>query len=364
MKGSAVKQLLERELRQLNEQRSATEPPKSVYDVIRICSPHLRPPIHLDPYVRLLDRVVHEGGVEHVVHAPPQHGKSETCKHALIYLAMMRPGLRHAYSTYNTEKGIQVGREVAQLAKIAGLDPHLKAGHLRLAGGTEIRFGGAIAGTLTGLAIDGFHMIDDPVRDRKDAVSRTIKEDRWNWFLDVAETRRHPGSSVVIMHTRWAQDDLAGRVISRKKWPYLRMPAECDSEDDPCGRKIGEPLWPAGGRDRNWLSRFKVNTFTWAAMYQGNPRPEGDCLFGDAVLYDRLPEVGGYRVGYGADLAYTEKTRADWSVLLKGRMYADGNLYLTDRLRRQAQADKFTALMKVRWQQERGPIRWFGSTTE
>ena len=84
----------------------------SLAEVYKICSPHLEPPDHLGPYVRALEACALGGTpVELTFHAPPQHGKSEAAKHALIFAAIVRPGLRHAYATYNSEratKGISV----------------------------------------------------------------------------------------------------------------------------------------------------------------------------------------------------------------------------------------------------------------
>jgi hypothetical protein len=129
------------------------------------------------------------------------------------------------------------------------------------------------------------------------------------------------------------------------------------------GRAIGEPLWPAGGRTAAWLQEFKLSPLTWASMYQGRPRPVGDCLFNEPTYYDQRPERGGFRVGYGADLAYTAASRSDWSVLLGGRQYGD-EIYLTSMLRQQTQADVFTKRMKARIEHERGPAMWFGNTVE
>lgn len=369
---SDLKKIVEREERDLEAAKTKDEPFTSVYDAIARCSPHLEAPRHLHPYCLVWDFAVRhpkdQPGIEYVFHAPPQHGKTTIGAHGFIYAAEYDArtrcghGRRHAYSTYNEDKAIGVLKDVQQMAFAAGLDPHARKRDLYLTGGTVIRFCGAVSGQLTGHPIDGIHLIDDPLKDRKEACSATIREDRWNWFWDVAQTRRHPGSSVIIMHTRWHPDDLAGRVLQRMKWPYLRLAAVCDSEDDPMGREIGEALWPAQ-RPLAWLQQFMVNVLTWTSMYQGSPRPLGDALFQDATYYTDLPESGGFKVGYGTDLAYTGTTRADWSVLLGARQYKD-DIYLTSMLRRQCQADAFTRFMKARVNEETGPVMWFGNTVE
>jgi hypothetical protein len=369
---SEIKKILERESRAIQAEKTRVEPPSSTYDVIARCSPTLEKPLHLDPYVQVLDAAIIHGDVKCVFAAPPQHGKTLIAEHALIFAAMWDAQHRpsdprwHAYSTFSFDRARQIRNDVMRLAFEAGLDPHGTQDLLELAGGARIKFGGTSAGSLTGFKVNGLHVIDDPIKDRKEANSPVIREDRWNWFVEVAGTRMHPGSSVLLMMTRWHLDDLSGRVVKNEKWPYLRIPAICDDEDDACGRELGAALWPSQ-RPLAWLKEKPEyrSPMTWAAMYQGQPRPQGDALFDVSHVqrYDSLPTGKGYRLGYGADLAYTEKTRADWSVLLQGRMYGQ-DLYLTKVLRKQCQADRFTALMRAVVDVERGPVLWFGSTTE
>ena len=359
-----LRAVAEKRLRKIQKDRAAARRVESLADVYRICSPHLNPPDHLGPYVRALEDAAfgRTTAVELTFHAPPQHGKSECAKHAFVLAAIVRPGLRHIYATYNAERALNIRNQVAKLAAEAGLDPHTSDGNLFLAGGTEIRFVGR--GTaLTGYAADGLVIVDDILKDRAEALSPTIRDTCWDWFVDVAQTRRHPGSSAIVMNTRWSLDDLIGRLVERWQWPFVRLAAECDSDDDPLGRALGEALWPAK-RPSEWLQQHKRSPLTWASMYQGRPRPQGDALFQDAHWYDALPALRGSRTLYGADLAYTAKTRADWSVLVRGRRYPDGVIYITDVRRDQVQADVFTARMAAHIASEPGPCLWFGNTIE
>lgn len=360
---SAVAQ---KRLARIAKAKAAGRVVRTLADVYRICSPHLDPPDHLGPYVRALEAAAlgTSGPVELTFHAPPQHGKSECAKHAFVFAAIVRPGLRHIYATYNAERALNIRNQVAKLAAEAGLAPHTSDGNLYLAGGTEIRFVGR--GTaLTGYAADGLVIVDDILKDRAEAMSATIRDTCWDWFVDVAQTRRHPGSSAIVMNTRWSLDDLIGRLIERWQWSFCRLAAECDSNDDPLERELGAALWPAK-RPSEWLQQHKRSPLTWASMYQGRPRPQGDALFQEPHWYDELPtgRGNGYRTMYGTDLAYTAKTRADWSVLIRGRRYGDGRIYITDVVRDQVQADVFTARMAARIANEPGPCLWFGNTIE
>lgn len=368
---SDLKVIVEREVRQVEQARNARVAFESTYDVLARVSPELQKPEHLWPYIAVWDYAVKRPrgapGIKVCFHAPPQHGKSLTGYHGLLFAVLwdIQNGLtprHHAYSTYNADKAKESQKVFVQLAKQAGLNPKPSGPHVHLEGGSVIHFMGAVAGTLTGHKVDGIHLIDDPIKDRKEANSAQLREDRWSWFVDIAGTRQHPGSSTIVMHTRWHYDDLAGRIIRQRKWPYLRLAAECDSEDDPLHRVLGEPLWPAGGRTNAWLQEFKLSPLTWASMYQGHPRPVGDTLFQEPIYYDALP-TKGYRRGYGADLAYTTNTRSDWSVLLGAREYGS-EIFLTSLLRKQMQADRFTKQMKARIEHEPGPAMWFGNTVE
>jgi phage terminase large subunit-like protein len=372
---SDLKVIIQRALREVERKETERHVFTSLFEVIAHVSPELERPQHLWPYIKLWDYIVTKdpqapsffGGRGCVVHAPPQHGKSLAGYHGLVFAVLWdlqqgRPPRHHAYSTYNQDKANESLKVVTELARRAGLDPRPSGPHLHLAGGAVIHFGGVVTGTLTGHKVDGIHLIDDPIKDRADAMSALLRERLWNWYLSVAKTREHKGASTIVMHTRWSHDDFAGRLIRERHWDYLRIAEECDDEaDDPLGRKLGQRLWPEHHSDEQ-MAENKLSALVWESMYQGRPRPLGDALFQEPAYYDELPK-GGYKFLYGADLAYTGTTRSDWSVLLGGRLYKD-TIYLTSMLRKQVQADQFTRQMKAALAQRRGPILWFGNSVE
>jgi predicted phage terminase large subunit-like protein len=358
---SEIAKVAQKRLRRRAKQRADGRVIETLADVFRICSPQLDPPEHLGPYVRALESAARGESVELTFHAPPRHGKTEATKHALILAAIVRPGKTHVYATYNAERALVVRNQVARLAAEAGLNPKTSLGNLYLDGGTEIRFVGRDT-ALTGFGCSGLMVVDDILKGRAEALSATTRETCWSWFTDDALTRREAGSSAIVMNTRWSLDDLIGRLTQRWGWQYVRLAAECDSDDDPLGRQPGELLWPAK-RDAESFENHRKSPMTWASMFQGRPRPQGDALFQDAHYYDALPTHKGYRVIYGCDLAYTSKTRSDWSVLIRARIYGDV-VFITDVVRDQVQADVFTARMAARVTNEPGPVLWFGNTIE
>lgn len=132
-----------------------------------------------------------------------------------------------------------------------------------------------------GVLVHNCLIIDDPVKGRAEADSETYREQAWDWWTNVARTRLAPGAQVVMILTRWHEDDLAGRMIANGGWKVVNVPALCESDDDPLGRVHGEFLTSARGRTaREWEEiRHDVGERVWTALYQGRPAPsEGAML--------------------------------------------------------------------------------------
>jgi len=105
-------------------------------------------------------------------------------------------------------------------------------------------------GALTG---DGAHIlvIDDPIKNDLEALSKSMREKVWNWFLMTAYTRQQPGFGIVVIMTRWHKDDLAGRLLTRaahEGWEVINLPAIADNDDietdGTVNRRAGEALHP------------------------------------------------------------------------------------------------------------------------
>lgn len=142
-------------------------------------------------------------------------------------------------------------------------------------------------GAITGRGADLF-IIDDPYKNRQDADSPLIRRRVWEWWESTARTRLEPDAVVVLVQTRWHEDDIGGRLI-RDGWPVIRLPAIADHLDhngdpcggDPLGRQVGEALWPdrydAAALDE---IRRDVGAYVWGALFQALPSPpEGGGLW-------------------------------------------------------------------------------------
>lgn len=127
-------------------------------------------------------------------------------------------------------------------------------------------------------------VIDDPIKDRKEADSPVYRQSVWNWWTDVAAARLAPGAPVVVISTRWHKDDLVGRLLAAEDgalWEVLNIPAQAEHDPakggtDILGRAPGEFMVSARGRSvAQWEARKRTaGPRTWAALYQGSPTLE------------------------------------------------------------------------------------------
>lgn len=330
-------------------------------DFVPRVSPNLEAPRHLGPIVDLLERCEAEP-IQATASTPPQHGKTETCIHGLVQLLRRNPGKRHAYVTYASDRAQAMSAKGRQIAEAAGLRVGgTLARWTTKAGGGVVWTG--IGGPLTGYGINGLLLVDDPVKNRAEAESALIRERTDQWFRDVALTRCHPGASKLVVQTRWHHDDLAGRLNARG-WKKVNLPA-IDGE--------GRALWPEQ-RPADFLAlvRKEVGEYTWASLYQGEPRPRGGAVFQDVVLCEGIPTGGALQWAIGLDLAYSAKTQSDWSVAVVLLRVSDPKnpaalpvFYVVEVVRLQVKAPAFK--QQIRALQARYPFaktRWYAAGVE
>lgn len=239
---------------------------------------------------------------------PPQFGKSTTVSETLpSYYLGKNPKDKIIICGYNEDFAIRFGRR--NLEKIqefgAKIFPEL---HLAQSPCSNVEFEttdkgrcisrGILSG-LTGNTADLF-IIDDPIKNRQEAMSETTANVVWNEYLNSVRTRIKPGGKLIIIATRWAENDLIGMILKNEKhYKVINIPCECDEpENDPLGRKLGEALCPEIGRGNAWLKDFKSvyvskeGSMAWTSLYQGRPT----ALQGNIVkrewwkFYDKLPE--------------------------------------------------------------------------
>ena len=195
-----------------------------------------------------------------------------------------------------------------------------------------------------GILVHNCVIVDDPVKGREAAESLLIRDKIWNGYLSDIYTRRKPGCRVVVIMTRWHEDDFGGRILARDsaRWRVVRLPAFATSENDPLGRAIGEPLWGDDGYgyakeliDTHAFYEREGATRDWQALYQQEPRPMEGALFKIAKIevLDAAPNARGAIVGRGWDLAATAQigTRdPDYTVGVKLAKMPSGQYVVLD----------------------------------
>ena len=333
------------------------------------------PTFKLPPHLDLLDRTIVETiarGGRLLVTMPPRHGKSELCsRSAPAWFLGKYPERRVMLCSFDAELAAGFGRRsrdllraygeqlfgVAVRADSAAADRWDIVGHNR-GGMLTAGIGGSIAGRGANLLI-----VDDPVKSVEDAESETVREKTWDWFRGTAMPRLEPGAAVIVIMTRWHEDDLGGRILenNRGEWRVLSFSALAEDEDS-LGRQPGEALWP----DRFPVAvleqtKHAMGSRLFSAEYQQRPVPVEGALFKRDWLRRWRPvsnegyEIGG-RVVLGSecqhlvtcDLAVSTKSSADYTVIACWAVTPANELILVDLIRRRMEGpDIVPALSRV-----------------
>jgi phage terminase large subunit-like protein len=157
--------------------------------------------------------------------------------------------------------------------------------------------GCGVGGSLTGLGCD-LLAVDDPFKNDRAAASKLVRDSVWDVYLSAGVTRLEPGGRVLIVSTRWHEDDLVGRVLASEgdladggRWRVCVLPALA-IENDLLGRRVGEALCPDRfGEDVLKNNRVVLGAHTFACLYQQNPAPEVGDVFSRG--WERLWSSGG-----------------------------------------------------------------------
>jgi len=297
-------------------------------------------------------------------------------------------GRKVIFATYGQEFAEDFGRDVREIIKSQQFKQVFPDLRFRKAGAASDRlnfmYGGEAffvgrEGTITGRGGD-IIVVDDPLKDAQEARSKAARDEVWRFFTDTLMTRQMTGASVVIVMTRWHEDDLVGRLTDPKNpcydeeeaktWEVLRLPAIAEqSEDgspDPLGRAFGEVLWPKReGRKKYYdleflLAQKRLNKASFSALYQQRPSPlDGDFFKKEMILTYKPGELPkNLRVYVVSDHAVSTEQRADYTVILTVGVDDVGNIWVLDMWRQQAPADvvveKMLDIMK-----NRKPLMWF-----
>ena len=296
---------------------------------------------------RELEAAVEQGYGRIMIFAPPQHGKSEIVSRKFpSWVLGKHPDWPIIAASYGDDlvnlNGQAVRSNIANpLHKLvfpdSELDKSTKAKDYFLTTKRGQYLGVTVRGGGTGFPSRLF-IIDDPFKSRAEAESETFRQHVKDWYRSVCYTRLAENSILVIMHTRWHNDDLAGWLLkehAHENWKIINLPALAE-EDDLLGRKVGEPLVPerfsAAELDKK---RVAVGSRDWVALYQQRPTEQGGSVFKHNWLrhYDSKTvskAVWAMNRYLLIDPARTQKKTSDYTAMLVIGLHVDGNYYLLD----------------------------------
>lgn len=319
-----------------------------------------------------------------ILNLPPQEGKStRVTTYGPLWFLTRNPDRRVAVVSYAQDLAEEFGRNIRNhIEDNQGDEGSLDLG-LRIAADNNAirrfrianRLGGVravgLSGGLTGKAVDAL-FIDDPISNLEQAFSKTYRDRAWNFWTSVANTRLAPGAPVVLVLTRWHEDDLAGRLLKAEdahRWRVINIAAQAE-EDDPLGREPGEWLQSARRRTVEQWEQIKVavGPKVFQSLYQGNPTIDDGGVFPkewaryDQPMWVERPDgsriilglvENGYEIAQSWDLTFADTDGSDF-VVGQTWLRVGINAYLVDQVRERmnftATLDAIKA-MSARWPQ-------------
>lgn len=259
---------------------------------------------------------------------PPRRGKSEivSVQFPAWYLGR-NPKESIITASYGAELALDFGRQTRNIVNdspFKNVFPDVRlAEDSQAKGKWTTNFGGnyfavGVGGALTGRG-GKILLIDDPIKNRQDADSILVRDNAWSWYRSTARTRLAPDGAIVIVCTRWHNDDLVGRLLegpTGKSWEIIKI-KEIAEVAEPPYRKGGEVLWPSRFSLESVMETKKeLGSFEFSALYQQEPVDSENQEFKkDWFVYTSLEEVlkQETRCFISIDTALSQKEAADYT---------------------------------------------------
>ena len=289
------------------------------------------------------------------VFMPPGAGKSFYCSYLFPpWFLAAHAGASLIAASHTTNLAEVWGRRVRNLTAEHSvvLDAQLAsdaqaAGRWMLQNGSEY-FAAGVGQAIVGFRANGA-VIDDPVRGQEDADSELIRNRTGEWFMSDLSTRLKPNGFIILVQTRWHEDDLAGRILTRmasggEQWDVVSLPAIAE-DNDALGREPGEYLWgddAYGYADDLALKRRTQSARNWSALFQQRPAPEEGNFFKTEWLkpYEQVPPISEV-VTYGASNYAMTAGGGDFTVHIVVGVDPEDKIYVLDVWRRQAAVEQW-----------------------
>lgn len=291
---------------------------------------------HLKEIAGKLEQV-EKGEVKRLmIFMPPRHGKSHltTEKFPAWYLGKNPNNevIVAAYSATLAESFGYQSRDVMKTPEYMAVfktrlreDSKAKDHWRTIEGGgyLSVGAGGSISGLGANLLI-----IDDPIKNSDEAESKDFREKQWNWYISTARTRLYKNGAIILILTRWHEDDLAGRLLKQQEnggdaWEVIEYPAI--AEHDEANRKEGEALCE-GLMTLDELAQTKAvqGPYYWSSLYQQKPITEGDQLFKREWL-TQVDQPTNTLNFLTIDTAISQRASADYSGFVINMVDSNGN---------------------------------------
>lgn len=278
-----------------------------------------------------------------IITLPPRHGKSELATKKFPAWALGKdPTLPVIQVSYSHDLAETFGLGTRDILKSQNYQTVFPETNLRKDVKSKSKWQTTENGTYTAVGVGGsitgrgakLAIIDDPLKNRQEAESQRKRDQVWDWYTSTLYTRLEGYGAIIVILTRWHQDDLAGKLLEQKRklqesnkphddWRIINFPAVAMEQEKFKGevvREPGEPLWPAKYDIKN-LENIKENvgTYDWASLYQQDPvlsetqefKEEHFRKFNQEDLKDKH-----LRFTTTVDPAISQKDTADNSVVL------------------------------------------------
>ena len=235
--------------------------------------------------IDLLQRVEAGEVKRAIVEMPPRSSKSTHISRLFpSWWLGRRPHENVILSSYGQELATGHGRAVRDLLGHPQYPFATKLrGDVKAAGRWQTEQGGGLIAAGVGTGLTGFGgnlvVLDDPIKDRQEAESEIVRNHTWDWYQDVLSTRVMREGAVVVLGTRWHEDDPIGRILASPgagDWVRLRIPYYAEA-DDPLGRAEGVPLEVFGNVPS--VEKGEISAYGFSALYQQSPTPAGGGVF-------------------------------------------------------------------------------------
>lgn len=368
----------------------------------RYTFPGYRPAPHHMLIADTLDAVARGEKKRVQIFMPPRFGKSELAsKRFPAFFLGANPKKNIIAASYNSDLAADFGREVRG---IVGSEEYSSLFNVQLSQDSKaanrwhtsergMYVAAGVGGSLTGR---GAHvlLIDDPIKNREEADSEVIREKVWRWYTSTAYTRLENDidpadvleddwlwrdfmrdidagraealeGAIVVVQTRWHEDDLAGRLLKQQDeggedWEVIELPAISKDE-----RGEERSLWPAKYPvERLQKIRGVIGPRDWSALYQQAPAPDEGLYFKkEWIRY--CQEIPKHLRYYGASDYAVTADGGDYTVHVVVGVDPDDNLYVVDLWRQQTDSniwiDTFCGFVKqykpLMWAEEAGQIK-------